>query len=73
MEGKQLKTILERIDPEPVIAQELFNNLLWAAEYYQHPIGEVLTHALPTLLRKGRSLELPAKPSPAPKKTTRTH
>ncbi len=67
VEGRRLKTILERIDPEPVIAQELFNNLLWAAEYYQHPIGEVLTHALPTLLRKGRSLELPAKPSPAPK------
>ena len=62
VEDRQLKAILESIDPEPIIAQELFKNLLWAAEYYQHPIGEVLTQALPTLLRKGRSLELPANP-----------
>jgi len=70
VEDRQLKAILESIDPEPIIAQELFKNLLWAAEYYQHPIGEVLTQALPTLLRKGRSLELPAKASPTPKEQT---
>jgi primosomal protein N' (replication factor Y) len=29
--------------------------VLWAAEYYHHPIGDVLFHALPILLRQGKS------------------
>jgi primosomal protein N' len=28
--------------------------LMWAAEYYHHPIGDVLFHALPILLRQGK-------------------
>src|SRR5690606_27474838 len=37
--------------------------LLWAAAYYHHPIGEVLTHALPGLLRRReRAAPRPATP-----------
>ena len=28
--------------------------LLWAADYYHHPIGDVLFHALPIMLRQGK-------------------
>ncbi len=27
---------------------------MWAAEYYHHPIGDVLFHALPVMLRQGK-------------------
>jgi primosomal protein N' (replication factor Y) len=34
----------------------LFNLFVWAANYYQHPIGDALLSTLPTLLRKGDPL-----------------
>ncbi len=55
----KLKPVLKRIDARPVIGDELLATLRWASHYYHHPIGEVLSHALPTLLRKGRSLDGP--------------
>ncbi len=32
--------------------KSLFNSILWASEYYQHPIGEVFNTFIPTELRK---------------------
>lgn len=55
----KLKSVLRSIDRRPVIGDELLGTLRWASDYYHHPIGEVLSHALPTLLRRGRSLEEP--------------
>jgi primosomal protein N' (replication factor Y) (superfamily II helicase) len=52
-----LKTIHEVIDGEPLLDGELMESLLWAANYYHHPIGEVLAQALPGLLRRGRAAE----------------
>ena len=51
----KLKPVRAALDPRPVIAPELLRTLRWAAEYYHHPIGEVVKHALPGLLRKGRA------------------
>lgn len=53
-----LKSILEIIDDQPIISEQLLDLLLWAASYYHYPIGEVLSAALPTLLRQGRTLDL---------------
>ncbi len=50
---EKLKRIAELIDPEPVLDAELLALLRWAAEYYHHPIGEVLFAALPKLAREG--------------------
>ena len=36
---------------------ELLDLLKWAATYYHHPLGEVLNHALPALLRQVESKE----------------
>ena len=33
--------------------KDLLDLCHWSARYYQHPIGEVFSHALPTLLRQG--------------------
>ncbi len=56
----KLKTAHSVLDSEPLLGEELLGTLRWAADYYHHPIGEVLAHALPGLLRKGRPVEAPA-------------
>jgi primosomal protein N' (replication factor Y) len=55
----RLKCAGVALDARPVLDDNLLQTLLWAADYYHHPVGEVLTHALPGLLRKGRSLDGP--------------
>ena len=54
----KLKPILEAIDSEPLLPNHLFNLLVWAADYYMHPIGDVFTTCLPSLLNKGEPAEL---------------
>jgi len=53
LEKKQLKPILASLDSEPLLSDAVFKLLLWAANYYQHPIGEVFAAALPAKLRNG--------------------
>jgi primosomal protein N' (replication factor Y) len=55
----KLKAIHEVLDPEPSIGPELLLTLRWAADYYHHPVGAVLSHALPGLLREGRAIDEP--------------
>ncbi|MCC7758424.1 primosomal protein N', partial [Klebsiella pneumoniae] len=42
------------LDDEPVFSTTVWRLLMWAAEYYHHPIGDVLFHALPVMLRQGK-------------------
>src|SRR5262245_26916393 len=49
----KLRTALQAIDPSPVVDDVVFNMLLWAADYYRHPVGEVIAAALPAPLRTG--------------------
>ena len=51
----RLKPILEVLDPRPVLDAAALELLGWAAQYYHHPIGEVLAGALPRALRLGAS------------------
>src|SRR5690606_26073350 len=60
---EKLKSARRALDPEPLLGAELLGTLRWAADYYQHPIGEVLSHALPGLLRKGRPVDAPRGPN----------
>lgn len=50
----KVKPALEIIDQEPVVSEDILQICQWAAEYYQFPLGEVLSHALPGLLRQGK-------------------
>jgi primosomal protein N' (replication factor Y) (superfamily II helicase) len=49
----RLKTAIGLIDETPVIDASLLELLRWAAEYYRHPVGEVIAAALPKALRSG--------------------
>ncbi|MFZ4172030.1 DEAD/DEAH box helicase, partial [Enterobacter ludwigii] len=51
----ELKAVAEVLDSEPVFSTSIWRLLLWAADYYHHPIGDVLFHALPIMLRQGKS------------------
>lgn len=54
----KLKSVIEVIDAKPVIPESILALCEWAANYYQHGIGDVLETALPTLFRQGRELVL---------------
>ena len=49
----RLKPILEVLDPVPVLDEPVRRLLEWAAEYYHHPVGEIVAAALPKALRQG--------------------
>lgn len=48
---QQLKTVLSTPDDDVAIPEPLLKLCRWAADYYQHGLGEVYSHALPVLLR----------------------
>jgi len=54
---ERLKPILEVLDSRPVLDASALELLRWAAEYYHHPIGEVLSTALPKAMRLGAAAE----------------
>jgi primosomal protein N' (replication factor Y) len=49
----RLKPVLEVLDAEPVLDGSAIELLKWAADYYHHPIGEVIAAAMPKALREG--------------------
>jgi primosomal protein N' (replication factor Y) len=51
----RLKPALDILDQTPPLPPHLLELACWAADYYQHPIGDTLHQALPVLLRKGAS------------------
>lgn len=55
--ANKLKPITTVIDKKPLFSNTLWSLLFWAAKYYFHPVGEVLFHALPTLLREGNTTD----------------
>ncbi|MBM5810798.1 MAG: primosomal protein N' [Gammaproteobacteria bacterium] len=50
----RLKRLTGVLDPAPLWDPVTFALLLWAADYYHHPAGEVLFAAMPAALRAGR-------------------
>ncbi|MGB5133155.1 MAG: primosomal protein N', partial [Steroidobacteraceae bacterium] len=55
--ASRLKRALEMIDGEPLWDPVTFALLGWAADYYHHPLGEVLFAAIPVALREGGSAQ----------------
>lgn len=48
----KLKPIHNVIDDQPVVEADILALCQWCASYYQHPLGDVLHTAIPTLLRR---------------------
>ena len=63
LDPSKLKALREVLDSAPAIGTELLQTLRWAADYYHHPFGAVLSHALPGLLREGRPIDEPPEPA----------
>ncbi|MDR3432882.1 MAG: primosomal protein N' [Rouxiella aceris] len=55
---EKLKPVAAVIDATSLYTHDLWRVLHWAADYYHFPLGEVLFHALPVLLRQGKAAEL---------------
>jgi primosomal protein N' (replication factor Y) len=53
---EKLKPVSAVIDQQPLLPESLFKLFIWAANYYQHPIGDALFSTLPVLLRSGSEL-----------------
>ncbi len=56
LEASRLRPVKAILDSQPLFSQGLLNVLRWAARYYHHPAGEVLSAALPVRLRQGEAL-----------------
>lgn len=54
----KLKPIETLLDTEALISAHMLKLLNWAAEYYQHPIGEVIACALPKHYREGKERKI---------------
>jgi primosomal protein N' (replication factor Y) len=55
--AERLRPIQRVLDRQPLLSPADLNLLHWAAAYYHHPQGEVLSQAFPVLLRRARSAE----------------
>ncbi|MGQ9425021.1 primosomal protein N' [Gilvimarinus sp. F26214L] len=55
----QLKPAIRNLDQQAPLPPDVMNLCRWAAGYYQHPVGEALATALPTLLRQGEAAAFP--------------
>jgi primosomal protein N' (replication factor Y) (superfamily II helicase) len=53
----RLKRVTSVLDAEPALDSHTLALVQFAADYYQHPLGEVVASALPAALRAGRALE----------------
>ena len=47
-----IKKIISVLDNYPLFDKPIFDSILWASDYYHHPIGEVFNTFIPTELRK---------------------
>src|SRR5271168_4705896 len=52
IDHKNLKPIDSILDETPILPADVMAFCKFAADYYHHPLGEVLQHALPNYLRK---------------------
>ncbi|MEH6358312.1 MAG: primosomal protein N' [Pseudomonadales bacterium] len=53
----KLKAAQKLLDDKPVIDPDMMSLYRWCSRYYQHPLGETLSTALPTLLHKGENYQ----------------
>ncbi len=55
---QRLKRASKQLDDEVLLTPRDLKLLKWAADYYQHPLGDVIFSALPVNLRKSRPIRV---------------
>lgn len=53
--SNRLKSITQPLDTRAIMPSSMLSLLQWAADYYHHPVGEVIHTALPVRLRQGHA------------------
>ena len=53
--ASRLKRITQPLDASAILPPPILSLLRWAADYYHHPLGEVIHTALPVRLRQGHA------------------
>lgn len=61
VDASKLKSIRRVIDEQPLLDADLMALCEHAANYYHHPIGDVIATVLPVLLRQGNEALLPGR------------
>ncbi|MDD5274050.1 MAG: primosomal protein N', partial [Methylovulum sp.] len=56
---EKLKPILRIVDEQPLLSATDLALLQWVSSYYHHPLGQVISTALPAGLRQGKTTVLP--------------
>lgn len=59
--SEKLKQALALLDSEPIFSPDIYKLCQWAADYYHYALGEVLSAALPALLRKNKPIKMKRK------------
>ena len=54
LEAGKLKRVIRILDRKPLLPTKDLRLLLWASNYYHHPLGEVISTAFPAGLRQGK-------------------
>ncbi len=57
---ERLKPARRALDETPLLPPDMLELARWAADYYRHPIGEVVQALLPVPLRQGKAALAPA-------------
>ena len=54
VDASKLKRVVRVLDRQPLLSTKDLRLLLWASDYYHHPLGEVISAAFPAALRQGK-------------------
>jgi primosomal protein N' (replication factor Y) len=54
LDTSKLKRVVRILDHKPLLSTKDMRLLLWASDYYHHPLGEVISAAFPAGLRQGK-------------------
>lgn len=65
LENDKLKAIIAILDDSPIFPVDLCHFFLKAAQYYHHPIGEVVHAGLPQSIKQGKSAKPVVIPAPS--------
>ena len=59
VDAGKLKPVIRVLDEQPLLSSKDLRLLQWAARYYHHPVGVVISAAFPAALRQGKPVLVP--------------